>query len=78
MRATDAEGDGVKARTCECGTCGKCLHRAFVRRQRIRERLGWLPKDRRIERWMSTFASVYWSEVYRRGVPSLRLKSYRN
>lgn len=67
--------------TCECGTCSKCLHRAFVRRQRIRERLGWLTKaqrERRMERFMSSFGSVYWSEVYRRGVRSLRLKGFRN
>lgn len=64
--------------TCECGDCEKCLQRAFVRRERIRELIGWLPKDRRLERWMSNFASVYWSEVYRRGVRSLRLKPYRN
>lgn len=64
--------------TCECGTCEKCLHRALVRRQRIRERLGWLSKEARETRWMSNFASVYWSDVYRRGVRSLRVKPYRN
>jgi len=64
--------------TCECGECDKCLHRAFVRRDRIRDQIGWQPKDRRVERWMSTFASVYWSEVYRRGVRVWRIKPYRN
>lgn len=70
----------MKQTTCECGTCDKCLHRACVRRDRIRKALGWLPKEKRMERFMSSFASVYWSEVYRRGVPSLRFNtsSYRN
>lgn len=52
-----------------------------MRRQRIRERLGWLTtaqRARRLERFMSSFDSVYWSEVYRRGVRSLRLSGYRN
>lgn len=64
--------------TCQCGECDTCLHRAFVNRQRIRERLGWLPKAQRMERFMVSFASVYWSEVYRRGVPSPRFSGYRN
>lgn len=29
-------------------------------------------------RFMSSFGTVYWSEVYRRGVRSLSFKSYRN
>jgi len=42
----------------------------------MRKLLGWLPKEQRKERWMSSFASVYWSEVYRRGV-GFQPKTYR-
>lgn len=63
---------------CECGECPTCLHRVCVARKRMRQRIGWLSKEQRMERWMSGFDYVYWSDVFRRGVPSLRLNTFRN
>lgn len=60
--------------TCECGKCQKCAHREYVRRWRAR-----VPIERRMERWMSSFAAVYWTQVHRKGARRLRFTSgYRN